>query len=154
MKCFSQREYLQKLIEIETSKVKFSGQRVFHRTKVEKGVPLVVTYHPLFKTIGKIIHNLYLLYTKNLNTFLHQVLWFPSEALGRSEVIWLELSCIQLKCQWGLIIVKDHVVRFVHMLIRQFSRPPKMENFFGRNNKSRSSAFRKFLFYQNIICFD
>ena len=26
--------------------------------------------------------------------------------------------------------------------------------FFGTNNKSRSSAFRKFLFYQNIICFD
>ena len=26
--------------------------------------------------------------------------------------------------------------------------------FFGRNNKSRSPAFRKFLFYQNIICFD
>ena len=26
--------------------------------------------------------------------------------------------------------------------------------FFGRNNKNRSSAFRKFLFYQNIICFD
>ena len=33
---------------------------------------------------------------------------------------------------------------------------PKMEKIvFGRNNKSRSStAFRKFLFYQNIICFD
>ena len=33
---------------------------------------------------------------------------------------------------------------------------PKVEKsfFFGRNNKSRSSAFRKFLFYQNIICFD
>ena len=30
-----------------------------------------------------------------------------------------------------------------------------MENFFfGRNNKSRSLAFRKFLFYQNIISFD
>ena len=28
------------------------------------------------------------------------------------------------------------------------------KNFFGRNNISRSSAFRKFLFYQNIICFD
>ena len=27
------------------------------------------------------------------------------------------------------------------------------KTFFGRNNKSRSSAFRKFLFYQNIICF-
>ena len=26
--------------------------------------------------------------------------------------------------------------------------------FFDRNNKSRSSAFRNFLFYQSIICFD
>ena len=32
---------------------------------------------------------------------------------------------------------------------------PKMEKKkFGKNNKVRSSAFRKFLFYQNIICFD
>ena len=59
---FSQRGYPQKLIETGTSKVKFSGQRVFHRTKLEKGV-LLVTYHPLLKTVGKIIHdNLYLLY--------------------------------------------------------------------------------------------
>ena len=28
------------------------------------------------------------------------------------------------------------------------------KRFFSWNNKSRSSAFRKFLFYQNIICFD
>ena len=60
---FSQRGYPQKLIETETSKVKFSSRKVFHRTKVEKGVPLVVTYHLLLKTIGKIINdNLYLLY--------------------------------------------------------------------------------------------
>ena len=60
---FSQRGYPNKLIETETSKVKFSGQKVFHRTKAEKGVSLVVTHHPLLKTIGKIIHdNLYLLY--------------------------------------------------------------------------------------------
>ena len=60
---FSQGGCPQKLIETETSKVKFSGRTVFHRTKVEKDVPLVVTYHPLLKTIGKIIHdNLYLLY--------------------------------------------------------------------------------------------
>ena len=60
---FLQRGYPQKLIETETRKVRFSGQRFFHRTKVEKGVLLVVTYHPLLKTIGKIIHdNLYLLY--------------------------------------------------------------------------------------------
>ena len=36
----SKRRYLQKLIENKTSKVKLSGQRVLHRTKVEKGVPL------------------------------------------------------------------------------------------------------------------
>ena len=60
---FSQRGYPQKLIETETSKVIFSGQRVFRRTKVEKGVPLLVTYQPLLKSIGKIIYdNLYLLY--------------------------------------------------------------------------------------------
>ena len=61
---FSQRGYPQKLIETETSEVKFSGRRVFHSfPKVENTVPLVVTYHPVLKTIGKIIHdNLYLLY--------------------------------------------------------------------------------------------
>ena len=60
---FSQEGHPQKLIETETSKVKFSGQSVFHRTKVTKGVPVVVTYHPLLKTVGKIIHgNLNLLY--------------------------------------------------------------------------------------------
>ena len=53
---FSQRRYPQKLIKTETSKVT-------HRTKVEQGVPLVVIYHPLLKSIGKIVYNkLYLLY--------------------------------------------------------------------------------------------
>ena len=51
-----------KLIETETSKVKFSVERIFHRAKVENGVPLVVTYHPLLKSIGKIICD-------NLNLF-------------------------------------------------------------------------------------
>ena len=36
---FSQRGYLQKLIENETSKLKFSGQRVSHKKKAEKGIP-------------------------------------------------------------------------------------------------------------------
>ena len=33
---------------------------------------------------------------------------------------------------------------------------PKIKKtfFFGRNDKSRSSSFRNFLLYQNIICFD
>lgn len=35
-----------KTFETETKKVKFSGHRVSRRRKVEKGVPVVVTYHP------------------------------------------------------------------------------------------------------------
>ena len=49
---FSLRGYPHKLTENETSKVKFSGQRVFHRKKFEKGV-----------SVGKIIYDkLYLLH--------------------------------------------------------------------------------------------
>ena len=51
-----------KLIETGTSKVKFSVERDFHRAKVENGVSLVVTYHPLLKSTGKIICD-------NLNLF-------------------------------------------------------------------------------------
>ena len=59
---FSQRGCPQKLTETETSKVRFFGRTVFRRTKVENGVPLVVTYDSQLKSIGKIIYNLYLLY--------------------------------------------------------------------------------------------
>ena len=43
------KRYPQNIIETETSKFNFSGQRVSHMTKVEKGAPLVVTYNPLLK---------------------------------------------------------------------------------------------------------
>ena len=79
-----QRRYLQKLIETESRKVKFSRQRVFHKVKVGKTIPLLVTYHALLKFIGKIIYDkLYLLYM-NENTFLHQKSQKSlSEVLGR-----------------------------------------------------------------------
>ena len=54
---FSQTGYPHKLIKTENSKVKFSGQSVFHRTNVEKGVPLLVTYQALLKSNGKIIYD-------------------------------------------------------------------------------------------------
>ena len=60
---FSQRRYWQKLIEAKTSKAKFSTQKFSHRTKVENDVSLVVKYHPLLKSSGKIVYdNLYLFY--------------------------------------------------------------------------------------------
>ena len=83
---FSQRGYPQKLIKTEASKVKFSGQRVFHRTKVGKGVPLVVTYYPLLKIIGKIINdNLYLLYMNE--EFKHLFTPGPMVSFRRSRKI-------------------------------------------------------------------
>ena len=39
-------------------------------------------------------------------------------------------------------------------VIMLWAMPKVGKTFFGRNNKSRLSAFRKFLFYQNIVCFD
>ena len=60
---FLYRKCSKKLMETETSKAKFSCQRVSDMTKVEKGVPLVVTENTLLKSIGKIIYyDLYRLY--------------------------------------------------------------------------------------------
>ena len=47
-------------------KVKFKPQTIQRREGMIKGVPLVITYHPLLKSVGKIIQNhLYLLYIDN-----------------------------------------------------------------------------------------
>ena len=59
---FSKRGYPQKLIETKTSKVKSSGQRVFHGTKVEKGVSLVVTYTPCIYPLAKLFMITYICY--------------------------------------------------------------------------------------------
>ena len=60
---FLNRVYPQKLLESEMKKVKFSIQRFGQRKTAKKEVSLVVTYHPLLKSLSKIIHdNLYLLY--------------------------------------------------------------------------------------------
>ena len=58
---FMKRRYLESVIEKEM-KVHFSkhGQK---SKRVEKGVPFVLTYHPLLNKLSSIIHrNLYLLY--------------------------------------------------------------------------------------------
>ena len=117
---FLKRGYPQKLIETETSKVKFSGQSVFHRTKVEKSVPLVDTYYPQLKSIGKIIYdNLYLLYMnkelKHLFTPGPMVSFRSSNTissyLARAKLYPVERSVGSFNC-------KDHIARFVHMLMR------------------------------------
>ena len=64
-------------------------------------------------------------------------------------------------CVWNLLVKK--IKRFKIALITSFilllkavsmgQAQNEKKNLFGRNNKSRSLAFRNFLFHQNIICF-
>ena len=59
---FIKRGYPESVIDKEMKKVRFSKQRQKSK-KVEKGVPLVVTYYPLLNKLFSIIHrNLYLLF--------------------------------------------------------------------------------------------
>ena len=61
---FQAKGYPSDLVQKEMNKVKFSGDWDKNKTKKKsKGVPLVITFHPLINDFGNIIHkNLYLLY--------------------------------------------------------------------------------------------
>ena len=62
---FQERGYPSGLIQKGMNKVKFSGHWDKNKAKKKsKGVPLVITFYPLLKYVGNIIHkNLCLLYT-------------------------------------------------------------------------------------------
>ena len=61
---FQARAYPSDFFQKEMNKVKFSGHWDKNKAnKKSKGEPLVITFHPLLKDVGNIIHkNLYLLY--------------------------------------------------------------------------------------------
>ena len=54
---FRKREYQEDLISSEMSKIKFSNLRLKSTDKNQnmKGIPLVVTYHPVLKSFSAII---------------------------------------------------------------------------------------------------
>ena len=62
--CFQARGYPSDLVQNEMNQVKFLGNWDKNKTKKKsKGVPLVMTFHPLLKDFGNIIRkNLYLLH--------------------------------------------------------------------------------------------
>ena len=63
---FLKRGYPVALIQNEMDKVKFMRQRIQRREGITKGVPLVITYHPLLKGVGNILRkHLYILYLDN-----------------------------------------------------------------------------------------
>ena len=87
---FSERGYLDKIIENKMDKVNFGQRR--SKTKFATGVPFFVTYHLRLKVLGKIIHeNLNLLYmndeVKDNFTLEPMVSFRTAENL---VVIWLE----------------------------------------------------------------
>ena len=51
---FLRRGYSESLVEKELGKFKFSN-KVGNMQQKEKGIPFVVTYHPVLKNIGNII---------------------------------------------------------------------------------------------------
>ena len=51
---FFKRGYAKSLVEKKLGKVKFSN-KVGNKQRKEKGIPSVVTYHPILKNIGNII---------------------------------------------------------------------------------------------------
>ena len=58
---FLKREYPEKLISAEMDKVSNSERK--SNGKTQKGIPLVVTYHPLLKSLSSIVNNnIYLLH--------------------------------------------------------------------------------------------
>ena len=60
---FLKREYPQKLISAEMDKVNFSNIERKSNSKTQKGIPLVVIYHPLLKSLSSIVsNNIYLLH--------------------------------------------------------------------------------------------
>ena len=71
MKCFLKKEYPKKLISAEMNKVKFSDVKRKSNSKTQKCIPLVVTYHPLLKSLSSIVNNnIYYVWVKKLRGHL------------------------------------------------------------------------------------
>ena len=61
---FLKREYPENIISADIDKVKFSNIERKSNSKTQKGIPLVMTYHPLLKSLSSIVNNnIYLLHT-------------------------------------------------------------------------------------------
>ena len=59
---FLKREYPEELISAEMDKVKFPNIERKSSSKTQKGIPLVVTYHSLLKSLSNINNSIYLLH--------------------------------------------------------------------------------------------
>ena len=74
---FLKREYSEKLISAEIDKVKFSNMERKSNSKTQKGIPLVVTYYLVLKSLSSIVYsNIYYIWIKKLRGHLLHNPWF------------------------------------------------------------------------------
>ena len=79
---FLKRGYPESIIQSELDKVKFKRQRSARKEGITKGVPLVITYHPLLKSVGNIIRNhLSYIWIRKPKKCFHQHLWLVLKVL-------------------------------------------------------------------------
>ena len=113
---FEVRDYPNKLIEQEMEKVNLSKDgNVVRQGDPRKRVPFVLTYHPLFKSMGKIINkNLYLLYMNNeVKKVFTPKPTISLRSARKMSSYWLEQNYIQKKELKVPLSVVVSVVRFV-----------------------------------------
>ena len=80
------REYSEKLISAEMDKVTFSNIERKSYSKTQKGIPLVVTYHHLLKSLSSIVNN---------NIDIDQEVRSPQPMTSYRSARKLRLNCIQ-----------------------------------------------------------
>ena len=104
---FLKRSYPEKIIDREMEKVKFKKYLFSRRGAVTKGIPLVINYHPLLKSVRTILYkDLYLL---NMNKEVKKVFpvapivsfksaWKVSSYLVRAKLYPLQRTVGSFKC--------------------------------------------------------
>ena len=115
---FLERGYPKNVIDREMEKVKLKKKQVLSRRGVvTKGVPLVIKYHPLLKSIGTILHkHLYLLHmdkeVKKVFPVEPIVSFKSARKLSSYLVTELKLNFIHYRGQWDHLNVTNPDVKY------------------------------------------
>ena len=117
---FFRREYPERLIFAKMEKVMFSNieRRIYSKT--QKGIPLVVTYHPLLKSLSSIVIIIftYYIWIKKLRGHLLHNIWFLTGVRVSLAVNLLGLKYIQQKGEQDRVSVRVNAAKFVKMYQR------------------------------------
>ena len=110
---FLKRGYPENITNGEIKKVKFKKQVFSSRGVVTKGVPLVITYHPLLKSLGTILYkHLYLLLIdKEVKKVFHVAPIVSFKSARKLSSLLVELNFIYYRGQWDHLNVTNPDVK-------------------------------------------